>query len=557
MRNWQLGSPFQLAFYAFTSEGAVDASKHIQATIFRTRCAWIGICSGIQTMKNVSSFVCFVLAFVVLPTASTLSEKVGDTPPNADVASMRGQRLVLSSERELRRKMPTRRPTKRPRMMRPTKRPTKKPQRRRVTKPPSEAPSSAPTPVPTNPPTPQPSFLPTEAPSASPSASPAPSSAPSGELCPLTTLYEGNGHRYLIGPNRVDFSQAMEYAQNLPACCGGKTAHLVTISDKEEDGFVTTFVSGADPNALAILGLTFASGSAEWVTGETVTGYAQPLMSPLGTGPCGHIYGYAGTTGQWGVNNCDASKYLFTVVEYDCEPVTGRRLVSSNARKLRRKKPTKRPTKRPRMMRPTKRPTKKPQRRRVTKPPSEAPSSAPTPVPTNPPTPQPSFLPTEAPSASPSASPAPSSAPSGELCPLTTLYEGNGHRYLIGPNTVDFSQAMEYAQNLPACCGGKVAHLATISDEGEDGFLGAFLDAADATNGILGMTLAGASWEWINGEIITDYAKEIIKSNLDGNDGSCAFLYGGKGHPGVWGTNQCGAAPYYSVLVEYDCEPGP
>ena len=57
----------------------------------------------------------------------------------------------------------------------------------------------------------------------------------------------------------------------------------------------------------------------------------------------------------------------------------------------------------------------------------------------------------------------PSSAPSC-FCVTTTLFPTNGHLYKLGPRSLNYTDAIAYAQQLPTCC-GVTGHLVTISSQ--------------------------------------------------------------------------------------------
>ena len=64
-------------------------------------------------------------------------------------------------------------------------------------------------------------------------------------VCHTHTLdvFPTNGHRYTLTPFELTYSQAVRYAARLPKCCGGKAAHLVTITSSGENVYVGQVVS--------------------------------------------------------------------------------------------------------------------------------------------------------------------------------------------------------------------------------------------------------------------------------------------------------------------------
>ena len=105
------------------------------------------------------------------------------------------------------------------------------------------------------------------------------------------------------------------YAENMPKCCGGQSADLVTITDAAENTFlVSTVLQGlsGESGEFAYIGLDdMGGGGYEWVTNETVT-FRLSTVKNYGPGDCG----MTDETGFWYSLDCDS--YRRAVYEYDC-----------------------------------------------------------------------------------------------------------------------------------------------------------------------------------------------------------------------------------------------
>lgn len=257
-------------------------------------------------------------------------------------------------------------------------------------------------------------------------------------------------------------------------------------------------------------------------------------------------------------------------------PPAGRQL-QNPARTMRMM--TRTPTRRPQMKPPTRKRTRKPTRKPIrtrqptrrpnrqtrapshnpTNEPTHLPSRSPTNVPTQPPTAMPtstpSFTPTQKPTAKPSPHPTvrptqplsqpptrqPTTQPEPEFCQDTKLFPDNGHRYALVKTFLSYQQAVQYVAQLPACCGGKKAQLATIAGQSETNFLAGMLRAA----------FSPSAWFSYNGKKNDRSTEDTLHGNLFPRRGGCAFL-----------TSLGRRVAYdncidlkFNVLVEYDCEP--
>ena len=161
--------------------------------------------------------------------------------------------------------------------------------------------------------------VPTAAPSTMPTAIGSPSSAPSGRFCDDLCTCATNGHKYRLIQQQLTWHEANASAAKLPKCCGGKTAHLVTIDSDDEDFLVGDLINpfGRDPNVWIGISDLAKDGTFAWVTGENVTYQAWDLnYFDGGQNPnnCGELY--VGTY-EWYTYKCSYKQHY--VVEYDCD----------------------------------------------------------------------------------------------------------------------------------------------------------------------------------------------------------------------------------------------
>lgn len=157
------------------------------------------------------------------------------------------------------------------------------------------------------------------APTTRPSPPGSPSSAPSGHFCDDLCTCASNGHKYRLVQEKVSWQTANAKAAMLPKCCGGKTAHLVTIDSEEEDFVVSDLIYPFGEDLYAWIGISdlAVDGTFQWVTGEPVT-YENwdSLFFDGGLEPnnCGE---YFRGTYQWYTFRCSVRQRY--IVEYDCD----------------------------------------------------------------------------------------------------------------------------------------------------------------------------------------------------------------------------------------------
>ena len=201
---------------------------------------------------------------------------------------------------------------------------------------------------------------------------------------------------------------------------------------------------------------------------------------------------------------------------------------------------------------PSDRPSRKPSAS-PSVPPSLAPSAVPSSAPSLGPSSRPSLEPSDSPTGKPSGSP--SQAPSRSFCLELEHWLGNGHRYLVAKSTFSSQVISQYILGLPPCCGGTLAHLATVTDEAEDAFLNRLMLDAGASVGAFGLVRVESGWVWVTGEKVTEYATNRT-STLPVNDArNSAFEVQNNGvGPGAWYTwRGSQTTPIGAALVEYDC----
>ena len=184
----------------------------------------------------------------------------------------------------------TRPPTKRPITIRaPVHAPS-----RFGTKKPTQVPSSKP--VRSKKPAQVPSVKPSRVPSSKPSRKPSskPSSHPSGKpidpCFDYNSFFPGTGHLYHLTDARYrgTYDDALAAAASMPKCCGGTSAHLVTITSVAENNFNVNGFALSLFNDYAYIGLDDrqTSGVHEWVTKEAATTFRQSVVDEVSAGLC-------------------------------------------------------------------------------------------------------------------------------------------------------------------------------------------------------------------------------------------------------------------------------
>jgi len=128
------------------------------------------------------------------------------------------------------------------------------------------------------------------------------------------------------------------------------------------------------------------------------------------------------------------------------------------------------------------------------------------------------------------------------------LYEGNGHLYQSPLILFTYTEALAYAANMPKCCGGQTAHLATITSELENSFI---VDNVIPIDHILiaGYTFIGLNdqdnngqYKWVTKETVS-FRQNLVK---DYDPGYCAVIIIGITD---WAYGICGAYENRRVRV--------
>ena len=164
--------------------------------------------------------------------------------------------------------------------------------------------------VPTQKPTAKPSLHPTVLPTQPPTKPPTrqPTVQPEHPFCRDTKLFPSNGHRYALSKDLLTYGEALKYAAQLPTCCGGKKAQLVTIHSHEETMFLVKMLHSAFSSAA----WTLYNGWNKEITWL-------PRMVPAHP-PCAYLT----STGSLKAEEyCKSTNHLAPVhlalVEYDCK----------------------------------------------------------------------------------------------------------------------------------------------------------------------------------------------------------------------------------------------
>jgi hypothetical protein len=124
-------------------------------------------------------------------------------------------------------------------------------------------------------------------------------------------LYAANGHYYQLIFNKITvnehtFPYTLSYDEAVQKAFSLSTsewdAHLATITDAQENAFVTNYLSSFSPYENAWIGAKVVNGSEQWVTGETTNYHnfatAEPTadaygVKGTGVGYEGNWYGYS------------------------------------------------------------------------------------------------------------------------------------------------------------------------------------------------------------------------------------------------------------------------
>jgi Lectin C-type domain len=364
-----------------------------------------------------------------------------------------------------------------------------------------------------------------------------PEKVPDGDYCRNLTYY--NGHLYSRTKETFNFylnlpNNALPYSRRRfgSPCCGGKWPHLVSIADEDENKFVRKLafqdrgpLLGETTSVLLGLADVKTEGQHEWRNGEpvTYTNWHSPLsaydekaasqylsdkFAPLFNDI--HDCVVMMNDGSWKSSLC-LTEYYSTVFEWDCEipiPEVGRNTLPPSPNS----QPTKAPT-----ARPTKAPTKKP-------------SLQPTPRPT--------------------LTQYPTMEPMSAFCKSLTYH--NGHLYGVDSTPRGWEESQAFLRSLPKCCNGKVAHLVTITDDVENGFV---LRLADPGSTWIGLSRTPGSrfdFHWVTNETFA-FANQWWIYGLGAGD--CTFMLSYEpifGGVGLWENRECPAL--LPMVFEYDCE---
>ena len=185
----------------------------------------------------------------------------------------------------------------------------------RITPAPTKKPRTAPTGQPSDTPsrTQKTTHRPIQMPSSQPSEQP--TQMPTPSFCLQNTkLFDGpggNGHRYYLSDFFASYYEVSVQWSNLPACCGGKVAHLATITSDSENTFIANNVSVYEDFLWIGLYDSDNDGTYQWVNDESVT-YRSDVVSQYQSGACVQFF-----FGDWIPNSCDSS--ASGVFEWNCE----------------------------------------------------------------------------------------------------------------------------------------------------------------------------------------------------------------------------------------------
>lgn len=135
------------------------------------------------------------------------------------------------------------------------------------------------------------------------------------------------------------------------------------------------------------------------------------------------------------------------------------------------------------------------------------------------------------------------------------LFPTNGHRYWIGPRYRSYAQAETDVRQLPHCCGGTPAHLATVTSDAEVSFVAEMLWNVGAPGGWIGLTdrQQEGTFRWVTGEKLKKtYWQDGNPTNTGGLN--CVGMWHLGSTQGYWTSLNCetSRSDIY-MIVEYDC----